>query len=582
MDNHQIARTLREMADLLQIQEANPFRVRAYQNAAHTVDDQATPLEKMLADGADLTKLPGIGKEMASHIAELVETGGLKALEELGTAVPRSLIDVMRLPGVGPKKAKKLWQEIGATTVEEIEIAASTGRIAELDGFGARSQEKILEGIERMRRQSGRFRLGDADREIEPIVEALSAMKQVRKLDVAGSYRRRKETVGDIDLLAVSTKAEPVIEAFVSHPSVAVVDMAGETRASIVLGSGLQVDLRVLPPESYGAGLVYFTGSKEHNIKLRQRGVERGLKISEYGVFRVSEDDEPDDPRSGDLVGGRTEKQVYAAVDLPWIRPELREDRGEIEAAVAGGLPKVIESEDLKGDLQMHTTWSDGKASIEEMVAACEARGYSYLAITDHSKALAMAGGLDATGLKAQWKEIEKVQERHPKLRILKSMEVDILGDGRLDLEEEMLAQLDLVVVAIHSRFGMSFEQQTARLVKALQHPAVNVLAHPTGRKINRRAAYGFDLDEVFGCAKENGVALELNAHPARLDLRDTHLMLAREMGVKIVINTDAHSVEDLDLMHYGVEQAQRAWLTRGDVLNTLPVAKLLAVLGRA
>jgi len=580
MENLEIARVFSQMADLLEIQDANPFRVRAYRNAARLVDGHAKPMRKLVEEESDLTELPAIGKEMARHIHELVETGSLSALDELAQKIPRSLIDVIELPGVGPKKAKKLWKELGIETVDELEDRAEAGEVAALSGFGEKSQQKILTGIEQFRQHRSRFKLVDADRLVMPLLEYLQQSPEVERLEVAGSYRRRVETVGDIDLLAIASDAEAVMERFTSYPQVTLVQMSGATRGRVSLQSGLEVDLRILTEPSYGAALIYFTGSKEHNIKLRKRAIEQGSRLSEYGVFRQAGDDEEGsaerDPWAGERVAGRTEEEVYAAMELPWIAPELREDRGEVEAAARNELPVLVDLADMKGDLQMHSTWSDGKNSIEEMVAACAARGYEYMALTDHSKALAMTGGLDARRLREQWKEIEEVQERHPEIRILKSQEVDILADGTLDQEDEMLEELDLVVVAVHSRFDLPAVEQTERILAALQHPHVDILAHPTGRLINRRPPFEFQLDEVLHCAKENGVVVELNANPARLDLEDSHLMLARELGLRVAISTDAHRVRDLDLMHYGVEQARRAWLSKADVVNALPLEDFL------
>ena len=600
MENIEIARQLDEVGDLLEIQEANPFRVRAYRNAVRTVRELATPLERMVAAEEDLTALPGIGKEMARHITELVSTGEMGVLAELREQVPSSLIQIMRLPGVGPKSARKLWDELGIETVEELKEAAEDGRVAELKGFGEKKQAQILSGIEQFRRHSARYRLDEADLMVAPLLEHMSTLDEAERIEVAGSYRRRRETIGDLDILVLSSTPDPVMQHFVAYPSVDKVLAAGGTRGSVVLRSGLQVDLRIVPSESYGAALVYFTGSKEHNIRLRQRALDRGLSISEYGVFELLEEPEGEEPQPaeeaaggnaaaeeggrkvGTRVAGRTEEEVYAAVDLPFISPELREARGEIAAAEKGDLPDLIELSDLRGDLQMHSTWSDGKQSIEEMLEGCAGLGYEYFAITDHSKALAMIEGLDEEALRRQFTEIEEVAARHPEMRILRSMEVDILADGTLDLEDEMLEALDLVVVSIHSMFSMPAARQTARVLKALRHPEVDVFAHPTARLINKRDPVDFDLQEVIACAAENRVALELNANPHRLDLKDTHLMLAKELGAKVVISTDAHRVEELGLMSYGVEQARRAWLKPGDVLNTLPVTELLSYLGIA
>jgi DNA polymerase (family 10) len=582
MENVEIAAVLKEVADLLDIQDANPFRVRAYRNAVRTVQTLAIPLRKLVEDGADLTELPAIGKEMARHIEELVQTGQATVLQELTEQVPASLVQLMRLPGLGPKKARKLWDELGIESIEELEEMAKAGRIATLPGFGQKTEQAILERIERYRRRVGRFGLLEVEELLKPLLEHMSGGKGLDRLEVAGSYRRRLETIGDIDLLASGIVPGDLMQRLADYSGVAKTLVLGETKTSVGLRNDLQVDLRVVPAESYGAALVYFTGSKEHNIKLRQRALDRGLRVSEYGVFRIPEDATDESLASdGEMVAGETEEDVYAAVGLPWIAPELREDRGEIQAADNDSLPALIQIEDIRGDLQMHSTWSDGKNTIEEMLETCASRGYEYFAMTDHSKALAMIGGLDATRLKEQWEEIDEVAARHGEIRILKSMEVDILKDGTLDLEDEMLDQLDLVVVSIHSFFNLPQTEQTERVLKALKHPQVNVLAHPTGRVINRRDPIQLDIDEVLRVAAELGVAMELNAHPSRLDLKDTHLMRARELGVKIVISTDAHRTAELDLMRYGIEQARRAWLEPEDVLNTLPLNDFLAAIRR-
>lgn len=369
------------------------------------------------------------------------------------------------------------------------------------------------------------------------------------------------------------------MERFLAYPDIADVEMSGDTRASVRLDSGVDVDLRVVEERSYGAALVYFTGNKGHNIKLRERGQERGLRISEYGVFEESGDEEEGDPWAGKWVAGKSEEDVYAQVDLPWMPPEMREDRGEIAAAIEGELPEPITLDDMRGDLQMHSTWSDGKNSVEEMLTACAERGYEYFALTDHSKSLAMTGGMDAEKIRRQWQEIEEVQARHPEIRLLRSQEVDILVDGSLDQDEDVLEELDIVVISVHSRFELPAAQQTARILEAVQHPQVNILAHPTGRIINRRPPFEFDLEEVLAACVEHNVAVELNAHPERLDLKDTHLIRAKELGAKIVISTDSHRASELALMRYGIDQARRAWLTKRDVLNTRSLKQFLKAL---
>jgi DNA polymerase (family 10) len=569
MDNPSLARALAEVADLLEIEGANPFRIRAYRNAARTIEAQATPLARWVAEGRPLTGLQGIGKEMARYVVELCDTGELAAHQELLSRVPRGLVAVMRLPGVGPQRARKLWQALGVGTVAELEAAAREGRVRGVAGFGEKTEARVLAGIADRRQESGRLRLDLVDRHLAPLLAHLAGAPGLARLEVAGSYRRRRETVGDVDLLAVPrspTGAAAVAAHFTAHPQVAEVLAAGDTRASVRLGAGLQVDLRVVPAESWGAALQYFTGSKEHNVRLRQRAVERGLRLSEYGLFRGEE-----------RLAGAEEAEVYAALGLAWVPPELREDRGEIAAAAAGRLPRLVTVEDLVGDLQMHSTWSDGKASVETMLAACAERGYEYVALTDHSKALPMVGGLDAARLRLQWAEIRKVQARHPEIRLLRSLEIDILADGSLDLEEEMRSQLDLVVVAVHSRFDLPPTEQTERIVRAVSHPGVHVLAHPTGRRLGVRRAMAFDLDAVLEACAAHGVAVEANASPERLDLPDTALFRARELGVPVAISTDAHSPRGLEVMRYGVEQARRAWLEPRHVLNTWPLADLLA-----
>ena len=594
VENWEIADVLEELADLLEIQGANRFRVRAYRDAARTVREHAVPMRQLVAGDADLTELPTIGEDMSEYITELVETGELSRLEEVAEEVPRSLAEIIDLPGVGPKKTKKLWEELGVVTVDELEEAAEAGKVRELDGFGEKTEQKILQGIEQHRRHSERFLLSDADRYVVPLLEHMEDAPGLEDLEVAGSYRRRKETVGDIDVLAVADEGGPVMEHFTSYGKVDEVVQSGETRGTVILDSGVQVDLRIVDADSYGAALVYFTGSKEHNVALRKRALDRGLTVSEYGVFELEGDGaggdgetaDPEEPgetttgrRRGEKVAGHTEEEVYAAVDLPWIPPELREDRGEIDAAARDGLPDLVELEDVRGDLQMHTTWSDGRASVEAMLEACAERGYDYFAVTDHSQALGVTGGLDEDDLREQWEEMDGVVAGHEEIRLLRSLEVDIHEDGSLDLSDEMLEELDLVVASIHSKFDLPADDQTARILEALRHPQVDVLAHPTGRLINRRDPYDFDLDAVFETAAEEGVALELNAHPDRLDLKDTHLMRAVELGANIVVSTDAHRPAHLDLMRYGVEQARRAWLTADDVLNTLPLEDLLAAL---
>ncbi|MEX2015576.1 MAG: DNA polymerase/3'-5' exonuclease PolX [Candidatus Hydrogenedentales bacterium] len=582
--NADIATELDNVADLLDIQGDNPFKIRAYRNAARMIRGHVEPLSEMLARGDDLTKLPHIGKDMAAYILELCMTGHLKRLEDLEKSAPPSLVELMHLPGLGPKRAQLLWKRLGITSLVALEAAARAGKIAKLPRFGAKTEQAILESLAQKKSYGGRFRLFEAEQQVQPLVAYLNKHAAVEKLTVAGSFRRRKETVGDIDLLVVSDKPEAVMDHFVAYPRAATVRAKGTTRSTIVLQSGLQVDLRVLPQKSFGAALLYFTGSKEHNIRLRTRAEKQGLRISEYGVFKAKKAapraapapmHEPKDPWAGKWVAGKTEREVYAAVGLNWIPPEIREDRGEIAAAEAGTLPNLVTLEDIRGDLQMHTTWSDGKNTVEEMIAACADRGYEYMAITDHSPALRMVRGLNPERLQEQLAEIKNVASRYPHITLLRSMEVDIHADGKLDMPDRCLETLDLVVVSVHSHLKLSSKEQTRRVLTGIKHPRANILAHPTGRIINERAPMSLNMDEVLKCAADHNVAMELNAQPDRLDLNDQHLFRARELGVKIVISTDAHAIDHLACMRYGVDQARRGWLTTRDVLNTQPLDKL-------
>ncbi len=575
MENLEVTGALTELADLLEIQGANPFRVRAYRNAVRTINGLTRSLVSMIEEGEDLTELPGIGKDMSGHIRELIETGELGRLREVLEEVPRGVVDLMKLEGVGPKKARKVWEELDVTTVDELEAAVQAGRVEELDGFGKKSCEKILRSIEDFRKHIGRFLLSEVDALISPLLEHMKGAPGVDRLEVAGSYRRRRETVGDVDLLALCEgDSKGVMDHFTAFAGGGRVEVSGETRGRIVLRSGLPVDLRILPRDSYGAALHYFSGSKEHNVAIRSLAVRQGLRISEYGVFRGREGGEEE------RVGGATEEEVFDSVGLPWISPLLREDRGEIQAAAQGELPQLLELKDIRGDLQMHSTWSDGKQSIREMAEACLERGYEYLALTDHSRAVTVANGLNPERVREQWQEIEEVRGSLPEIRILRSLEVDILKDGHLDMPDEILEGLDMVLVSVHSYMNMERTEMTKRVIRAMEHPLVDVVAHPTGRILNRREPFAVDMDEILRAAAGLDVAMELNANPRRLDLNDVHLMRARELGVKIVVSTDAHSVHHLDFMRYGVDQGRRGWLETMDVLNTQPTEDIDRWLG--
>jgi DNA polymerase (family 10) len=573
VENAEVARLFRELADLLEIQGANPFRVRAYRNAARTIEDLPESVAALGASGPQrLTDLPGIGEDLAEKIVEIIRTGRLRALREAERAVPRGLVDLMRVRGLGPKRARALYEALGIRTLTQLEQAARAGRIRAVRGFGATTEARILEEL--AARKAG----GAERRLLRPIAaqygEAFLAYLRetpgVRRAEIAGSYRRCRETVGDLDVLVQAEPGSPVTERFVQYAEVEEVLEHGPTRCSVRLRSGLQVDLRVLPEESYGAGLHYFTGSKAHNIAIRRLGQQRGLKVNEYGVFRGRR-----------RVGGRTEEEVFQAVGLPWIPPELREDRGEIEAAQEGRLPPLVTLEGIRGDLQMHTTDSDGRDSLLVMAEAAEALGYEYIAITDHTPAVRVAGGLDAAGFRRQGRAIDRLNARLSRLTVLKGAEVDIRPDGSLDLDDRTLEALDIVVVSIHSKFDLPEREQTERVLRALRHPAVDVLGHPTGRLLGRRSPMRLALDQVIETAAAHGVLLEVNAQPERLDLDDVSIRAAVARGVRVVVSTDAHAATGLRAMRWGVEQARRGWARPEDVANTLPLARFLKLLHR-
>jgi DNA polymerase (family 10) len=565
MENIEIAKVFEEVADLLEIQGANPFRVRAYRNAARTIGTLGSPVESILKnDGKALQQLPGIGADLAGKIRQICRTGGLPLLTQLTRKTPESLVAMLRIPGVGPKRAKLIYRKLGVKTLEQLEKAARAGRLAELPGMGRTLQQAILRGIEQDKARVARVPLAEAEAYVRPLLETLRAAPGVEQVEVAGSFRRRRETVGDVDILVASTRPGGVAEVFLTYVDVKRVLARGETKCSIVLRSGLQVDLRIVPPASYGSALHYFTGSKPHNIAVRLLGVKRRLKINEYGIFRGTRQ-----------VGGRAESEVFKSVGLPWIPPELREDRGEIDAAREGRLPDLVELGDIRGDLQMHTDATDGKNTLAEMVAASAALGYEYIAITDHTKAVRVAGGLSKAGFHKQSRAIDAVRKRVSKPVVLKGAEVDILDDGSLDLDDETLAQLDIVIVSVHSRFNMSKAQMTRRIVRALQHPRVHILGHPTGRLIGKREPYPVEMADVIKAARDHGVLLEINAQPDRLDLNDLHTQMARQAGVKLVVNTDAHRVQELDYMRYGIDQARRGWCEAKDIANTRHLAGL-------
>lgn len=566
--NVEIAQTLNKLADLLEIEGANAFRVRAYRNAAHLVESLPKSVSDMVAANEDLSELPGIGEALAKKLKELVETGHLGALEQEEKRVPPALSDLMKIPGLGPRRVHELFEMLKITDLPSLEHALREGKIRNLEGFGEKTETRIREYLDRKTQTTSRMLLVTAEQVVESLLKTLHGVKGVKHVVPAGSFRRRQETVGDVDILATCADSAEIMRRFVGYEDVAEIIAHGETRSSVILRSGLHVDLRVVPEESYGAALHYFTGSKAHNIAIRARALQAGLKINEYGVFHGEE-----------RVGGATESEVYAAVQLPYIEPELREDRGEIEAAEKGRLPHLVALADIRGDLQSHSTATDGQAGIAEMAKAARKRGYEYLAITDHSQRMTMVHGLNATRLAQQIKEIDRLNEKLSGFRILKSIEVDILENGGLDLADDILKELDVVVGAVHSLFTLSREKQTERIMRAMDNPYFHIFAHPSGRLIGERDAYAVDLERLLHAAKECDCFMELNAHPMRLDLNDAYCRMAKEIGVKIVISTDSHNPLSLDFMRFGVGQARRGWLEKDDVLNTRPweaVRKLL------
>ena len=568
--NADIAAVFEEIADRLEIQGANPFRIRAYRNAARTLGELPQEARALLARGEDLTHLPGIGDDLAAKVREIVETGHSSLLERLRRELPPAVTELLQIPGLGPKRVKALYHDLEVETVEQLYRAARDGRIRALPGFGEKTELNILQAVEAHVSQARRFKLAVAAQYADALTAHLQAIPGVGRVAVAGSFRRMRETVGDLDLLVTAEAGSPVMQRFTAYDEVAEVLSAGTTRASVVLKSGLQVDLRVVEEASYGAALVYFTGSKAHNIAIRRIAQKRGLKLNEYGVFR------------GDArVAGEDEESVYRAVGLPWIAPELREDRGEIEAAHAGTLPRLVEFADLRGDLHAHTRASDGHDSLREMALAARELGLEYLAITEHSRHLAVAHGLDPLRLARQCEEIDRLNAELEGITLLKGIEVDILEDGSLDLPDEALGRLDLVIGAVHSAFHLSRAKQTARILRAMDHPHFTMLAHPSGRLLDRREPYDVDMLRIVRHAKARGCFLELNAHPERLDLLDSHCLMARQEGVLVSVNSDAHSRFDFANLKYGVGQARRGWLEKGDVLNTRPLAQLRPLLAR-
>lgn len=571
MKNKEIAAAFNEIADILELQGKNPFRINAYRRGAQSVENLSKDIA-VVAESDALGDIPGIGKDLRAKIEEYIATGAISFLAELREETPRVLLDMLRIPGVGPKTAVLLYDGLEIESLDELKAAAVEQRIQGLPKIKAKTEENILKGLEFLERARGRTPIGEAYPLAQEIIELLERLREVKKISVAGSLRRWRETVGDIDILVTSTAPEKVIAAFTSLDIVQRVLAEGKTKGSIVASGDIQVDLRVVEAKSYGAALNYFTGSKEHNIRLREIAIQKGMKLNEYGVFKKS-------ARGAEKrVAGSTEESVYRALGLPCIPPEIREDTGEIEAARLGALPALVSPDDIRGDLHFHSDWSDGAAGLEEVARAGKAFGYKYVLITDHSQSLTIAHGLSPARLLEQIGEIDRANKRIKGFRLLKGSEVDILPDGSLDLDEDILKRLDIVVVAVHSKFKMKRTEMTRRVITALESPYAHILAHPTGRLIGTRDAYEIDMEAVIDAAARMGTAIEINSHPLRLDLDAATSRAAAEAGVMISIGTDTHKpAAEMDNIIYGVGTARRGWLSPGNILNTRTAARLIA-----
>ena len=563
MKNLEIASIFGNMADLLEIKGANPFRVRAYRNARSSLEDLTDNVEE-IAKRDSLKDISGIGKDLAAKIVEYIQTRRIQAFEDLKQELPIGLVNIVSISTIGPKTARAIFDETGVSSVEDLEKLAASEELLSVPGIKKKTLENIVRGIALYKRRKGLFLLGHALPVAKRICETLASITD--QVAYAGSLRRMRETVHDVDILAASTNPRKIMKEFVSLPMVERVLVNGETKTSVLIADDLQVDLRVVEPDSWGAALAYFTGSKQHNIRLRERAIKRSLKLNEYGLYDAADN----------VIAGRDEEEIYRALDLPWIPPVLREDRGEIEAALDGNLPELVSPDDIQGDLHMHTTWSDGALSTEAMVEAARGCGYKYVAITDHSKSLGVAGGLSNEDLLEHAKEIHELDSKLTDFRVLAGTEVDIRADGTLDYPDDILAELDFVVASVHSGFRQDKETMTRRVVRAIRNPHVRVIGHPTGRLIGDRDSYELDFDEVMSEAARTGTCLEVNAHYHRLDLGDVLCRKAREAGVKVVISTDSHNAENLENLPYGVATAQRGWLRPDDVLNTQPVDDVL------
>ncbi len=568
--NREVADMFYEMADVLEMQGVD-WKPNAYRKAARAIETLSEPIEKVYARGGikALLEIPGVGQSLAEKIEEFLKTGKMKEFTQIVSKIPKGVEEMMHVPGLGPKKVMKLYKKLKITSLAQLEAAAKAGKLKKLEGFGAKSEQDILRGLGIIKQGAARPLLGIALPLAREFAERLSKIEGVKKAEPAGSLRRRKETVGDIDILVISSKPAKVMDFFTKMPEVQTVLAKGPTKSTVILKDGIQSDVRVLEERSFGGAMQYFTGNTDHNIVLRQMAIKKGLKLSEYGLFKRDR-----------YVCGRSEKEIYAKLGLPYIEPELRENQGEIQAALKHKLPHIIPYNSIKGDLHMHSKWSDGLNSTEQMIKAAQQRGYKYIAMTDHSKSERIANGMDEKRLVQYLKELDKLQDKF-KITILKGCEVDILPDGSLDFDNKYLKQLDFVLAAVHSRFKSARQEMTKRILKAFENPYVNALAHPTGRLIGRRDPYELDFEKIAHAAKERGIALECDAYPTRLDLKDVHIRTAIEIGCKISVDTDSHAVDQLRFMEYGVAQARRGWAEEKDVINTWPLHKLQKFLRR-
>jgi len=570
MENIEVAKILNQIADILELKEENIFRIRSYRRSAQTIQGLPERIETIAREG-NLEDIPGIGKNIAWKITEIIKTGKCRLYNDLLKTPEAKLIEMMNIPGLGPKLSRQLYKKLNITDINQLEKAAKKGKLSNLERLGEKSQEKILKGIQHFKKSRGRFKLSEALPYAETILEKLKE-KNIKDISYAGSLRRMKETVGDIDILITAKNNYKIMDKFTSLPEVKDVLAKGNTKSSVILTNGIQLDLRLIAPESFGAALVYFTGSKQHNIAIREIAKKKSIKINEYGAFNV---------KTNKKIAGKNEQEVYKSIGLSYIPPELREDNGEIQASQENKLPKLVTLSDYKGDLQMHTKHTDGANTIEEMAKVAIKKGYKYIAITDHSKAVRIARGLNQEQLLKELKEIERINKRIKDITILSGIEVDILTDGNLDLPDKILSKCDVVVASIHSKFMMPRDEMTKRIITAFKNKNVNILAHPTGRILKKREPYQVDMDKIIKAAKQHKIALELNAYPDRLDIDSRYCKACKEAGVKVAINTDAHNIRQLDVVKYGIYIARRGWLEASDIINTYPVAKLKKFLNK-